>query len=204
MALGSAVLFGVSTPFAKQIGEETNAFLLAGLLYLTSGLGLTAWQLIRMALGVREAEAALEHKDFRWIVAVVVVGGIAAPLLLMLGLKTTAGSTASLLLNLEGLATMTIAWLVYKEGVDRRLLVGAFAILAGAIVLTWDFSAVSLSTGALLIAAACICWGIDNNLTRKLSASDPVQIAVIKGLAAGVTNVTLGLALADRMPSVNT
>jgi drug/metabolite transporter (DMT)-like permease len=117
-------------------------------------------------------------------------------------LKATTGSAASLLLNLEGLATMAIAWLVYRENVDRRLLVGAFAILAGAVVLSWDFSAVALSGGAALIAAACVCWGIDNNLTRKLSAADPVQIAMIKGLVAGSTNVTLGILSAGQAPAV--
>ncbi|MEQ1864089.1 MAG: EamA family transporter [Micropepsaceae bacterium] len=202
-ALLSAILFGASTPLAKLLGEEVNAFLLAGLLYLGSGLGLAAWQVARWGLNARKREAPLQRADLRWIVAVVIVGGVAAPVLLMLGLKSTPGSTASLLLNLEGLATMAIAWLVYRESVDRQLLIGAFAILVGAIVLTWDFSALSLSMGALLISAACIGWGVDNNLTRKLSAADPVQIAMIKGLVAGATNVTLGLVTATQMPSPN-
>src|SRR6185295_4477657 len=109
--------------------------------------------------------------------AVVFFGGVAGPVFLMLGLQATSGSAASLLLNLEGLATMAIAWIVFRESVDRRLFIGAMAILAGAMVLSWDFGAVSLSGGALLVAAACACWGIDNNLTRKLSGADPVQIA---------------------------
>lgn len=97
---------------------------------------------------------------------------------------------------------MLIAWLVYRENVDRRLFLGAMAILAGAALLSWDFASISLSGGALLIAAACVCWGIDNNLTRKISGSDPVQIAMIKGLAAGTTNTLLGLAIGAAWPTI--
>lgn len=200
-AVGAALLFGVSTPFAKEIGQNVNPWLLAGLLYLGSGIGLAAWRLARGAAGVRNNEAALKRSDLRWLAAIVFFGGVAAPLFLMFGLQATPGSTASLLLNLEGLATMAIAWIVYRESVDRRLLVGAFAILAGAVVLSWDFSTIALSSGALLIAIACFCWGIDNNLTRKLSAADPVQIAMIKGLAAGATNVILGFATGAELPA---
>ena len=200
LALGSAVLFGASTPFAKLFGEDVNAWLLAGLLYLGSGIGLALWHVATRTIGARSSEAALQRADWPWMAAIVLFGGIAAPLFLMFGLKSTTASAASLLLNLEGLATMAIAWLVYRENVDRHLLVGAFAILLGAVVLSWDFSGLSPSGGALLIAAACLCWGIDNNLTRKLSAADPVQIAMIKGLVAGATNVALGIFAAAQVP----
>jgi drug/metabolite transporter (DMT)-like permease len=200
-AVGAALLFGVSTPFAKEIGQNVNPWLLAGLLYLGSGIGLAAWRLARGAAGVRNNEAALKQSDLRWLAAIVFFGGVAAPLFLMFGLQATPGSTASLLLNLEGLATMAIAWIVYRESVDRRLLLGALAILAGAVALSWDFSTIALSGGALLTAIACLCWGIDNNLTRKLSSTDPVQIAMIKGLAAGATNVILGFATGAELPT---
>src|SRR5277367_4814084 len=107
----------------------------------------------------------------------------------MLGLARTPATNGSLLLNLEGLATMAIAWIVFRENVDRRLLLGAFAILAGALLLSWKGEA-SFQWGALFIAGACLCWGIDNNLTRKLSSADPVQIAMLKGLVAGTVNLT--------------
>lgn len=204
LALVSAALFGVSTPIAKLLGDGVNAWLLAGLLYLGSGIGLAVWRAARTTAGAAPQETQLACADAPWMAAIVFFGGVAAPLLLMFGLKTTAGSTASLLLNLEGLATMMIAWFVYRESVDRRLLLGAAAILAGSIVLSWDFSAVALSGGAALIAAACLCWGIDNNLTRRLSAADPVQIAKIKGLAAGVTNTALGLWIAADVPPLGT
>jgi drug/metabolite transporter (DMT)-like permease len=136
-----------------------------------------------------------------WLAAVVFFGGIIGPLLLMFGLNQTSGSTGSLLLNLEGLATMGIAWLVFRENVDRRLLLGAFAIVAGAIVLSWNGQAVLFDAGAGLIAAACVAWGIDNNLTRKLSSADPVVTAMIKGLVAGAVNVALALLSGTVLPA---
>jgi len=117
----------------------------------------------------------------------------------MFGLARTDAAGASLLLNLEGLATMGIAWLVFHENVDRRLLLGAFAILAGAALLSWQGRA-SLDWGAVLIGAACVSWGIDNNLTRKLSSADPVQIAMFKGLIAGTVNLALALVQGARLP----
>lgn len=201
LAIASAALFGASTPFAKLLlGGGVSPWLLAGLLYLGSGLGLTLVHLARGALGVPAAEAPLRRADLPWLGLVVLTGGVIGPLLLMLGLATTAASTSALLLNLEGLATMAIAWIVFRENVDRRLLLGAAAILAGAVVLSWQGGPTGLGLGALAIAGACLAWGIDNNLTRKLSAADPVQIALIKGLVAGAVNLTLALALGAQMP----
>lgn len=201
-ALAAAALFGLSTPFAKLIGEDLNAFLLAGLLYLGSGLGLAAWRYGLRGVAEAPKEAALQRADVPWMAAVVLFGGVLGPAFLMFGLQSTSGSAASLLLNLESLATMLIAWFVYRESVDRRLFLGAMAILAGAVLLSWDFGSISLSGGAALVAAACVCWGIDNNLTRKISGSDPVQIAMIKGLAAGATNTLLGLLLGWVWPTI--
>ena len=111
----------------------------------------------------------------------------------MFGLAHTTAGNGSLLLNLEGLATMGIAWVVFRENVDRRLLLGAFAIIAGAVALSWQGQGVGLDLGSFLIAGACFAWGIDNNLTRKLSSADPLQIAMLKGLAAGSVNLLLAL-----------
>jgi drug/metabolite transporter (DMT)-like permease len=105
-----------------------------------------------------------------------------------------------LLLNLEGLATMAIAWLVFRENVDRRLLLGAAAILAGAVLLSWQAGPHELSLGALAIAGACLAWGADNNLTRKLSSADPLQITAIKGVAAGAVNLVISLGMGARLP----
>lgn len=202
LAIASAVLFGASTPFAKLLlGEGVSPWLLAGLLYLGSGVGLSLVHLARRFSAIGNAEAPLRRSDIPWLCLVVLSGGVIGPLLLMIGLATTAASTAALLLNLEGLATMAIAWLAFRENVDRRLLIGAVAILAGALLLSWQDGPAGIGIGSLAIAGACLAWGIDNNLTRKLSAADPVQIALIKGLVAGAVNLTLALALGAQLPA---
>ena len=193
MAIASALLFGASTPFAKLLLGDISPWLLAGLLYLGSGLGLALVHRARRSLGIAPPEAALTRADLPWLGAVVLFGGAIGPVLLMLGLATTPASSAALMLNLEGLATMAIAWLVFHENVDRRLLLGAGAILAGAVLLSWQGSAGGIGWGAVAILGACLAWGIDNNLTRRLSAADPVEIAMTKGLAAGVVNLALAL-----------
>jgi drug/metabolite transporter (DMT)-like permease len=201
LALASAVLFGASAPFAKLLLGSIDPWLLAGILYLGAGLGLAAVHLGRRLIGLASPEAPLRRGDLPWLGGVVLFGGVLGPVLLMFGLSMTSAASGSLLLNLEGLATMGIAWLVFKENVDRRLLLGAAAILAGAVVLAWQGEA-SLDAGGLLIAGACLSWGIDNNLTRKISSADPVQLAMTKGLIAGSTNLILGLMLGASLPPV--
>ena len=200
LALASAVLFGASTPFAKLLLGLVDPWLMAGLLYLGAGLGLAVLHLLRGILRLPAIEAPLRRSDVPWLGAVILMGGVLGPLLLMLGLAHTEAAAASLLLNLEGLATMGLAWVVFHEYVDRRLLLGAFSILAGAALLSWQGGA-SFHWSGLLIAGACLCWGIDNNLTRKLSSSDPVQIAMLKGLVAGTVNLTLAVWQGATLPS---
>src|SRR5829696_5932454 len=201
LALGSAVLFGAATPLSKLLLASIGPQMLAGLLYLGAGLGLALVHAARMAMGIAAPEAPLRRRDLPWLVVIVIFGGILGPVLLLLGLGRTPASSGSLLLNLESLATMGIAWLVFHENVDRRLLLGALAIILGAIVLSWEGQTLSLDVGAAMIAGACICWGIDNNLTRKLSSADPVTIAMIKGLAAGAVNIAGGFWLGSALPS---
>jgi drug/metabolite transporter (DMT)-like permease len=224
-ALGivSAVLFGASTPFAKLLLGAVDPWLLAGLLYLGSGIGLAAVHLGRRFLNIEPPEAPLRQADLPWLAAVILAGGVIGPLLLMLGLSVTPASSAALLLNVEGLATMGIAWLVFREATDRRIVLGALLILAGAILLSWQGSmgedtvgagtvgantvgpgtagegtvgqgaAAGAGWGVLAIVGACLAWGTDNNLTRRLSAADPVQIAMLKGLVAGGVNLALSV-----------
>lgn len=203
MALASAALFGASTPLAKRLlGAGVDPLLLAGLLYLGSGFGLGCLHLVRRLRGAAPTEAPLERRDLPWLGLIVFVGGMVGPFLLMLGLSHTQAASASLLLNVEGLATMGIAWVVFRENVDRRLLLGAFAILAGAVLLSWQKGAAGAGLGALAIVGACVAWGIDNNLTRKLSSADPVQITIIKGFVAGAVNLGLALAGGARLPAL--
>ncbi len=204
-ALVSAILFGASTPLSKLLlGNGLSPWLLAGLLYLGSGVGLSVTHLGRRAFGIAPSEAPLRRGDLPWLALVVLSGGMIGPLLLMIGLSTTSASSASLLLNLEGVATMAIAWVVFRENVDRRLLIGAAAILGGAVLLSWQGTATGLGVGSLAIAGACLAWGIDNNLTRKLSSADPLQISLIKGLVAGSVNLVLALSTGAPLPSLHT
>lgn len=202
-ALLSAVLFGASTPLAKLLLGSASPWMMAGLLYLGAGLGLALVHFSRRMMGLPSVEAPLRRSDLPWLSVVILAGGVCGPLLLMFGLVRTAASGASLLLNLEGLATMLIAWTIFHENVDRRLMLGAAAILTGALLLSWQGRA-SFEWGALLIAGACLCWGIDNNLTRKLSSADPVQIAMLKGLVAGTVNISLALIGGPVLPPAGT
>lgn len=195
-ALLSAVLFGVSAPFAKILLGEISPWLLAGLLYFGSGIGLAITRLIW-----RSNEAGLRRQDLPWLGAAVLAGGVAGPVLLLFGLAQSSASETSLLLNLESVLTLVIAWVVFKENVDRRLMIGAVSIVAGAIVLSCSEEVgVGLSWGPFLIAGACLSWAIDNNLTRKVSAADPMQIAMVKGLIAGAVNVSIALIAGASLP----
>jgi drug/metabolite transporter (DMT)-like permease len=198
LAIVSAVLFGASPPLAKLLlGGGVDPWLLASLLYLGSGFGLASAQFVRRILAVAPAEAPLRRTDLPWLALVVLTGGVVGPVLLMLGLSVMPASAAALLLNLEGFATMAIAWLAFRENVDRRVLLGALAILAGAVILSWQGGpSAGSGWGTLAIAGACLAWGVDNNLTRKLSAADPLQIAMAKGLVAGAVNLGLALLIA--------
>ncbi|MCW5716927.1 MAG: DMT family transporter [Bauldia sp.] len=200
LALASAVLFGALAPISKSLIESLDAQLAAGLLYLGAGVGLALVHAGRRSAGMTALGAPPRRADAGWLVAVWVFGGVVAPVLLMLGLARTSGASASLLLNLEGVATMAIAWLVFRENVDRRLLLGAAAIVAGSVALSWSAGGLRFDAGALFVIGACVAWGIDNNLTRKLSALDPVLLAMSKGLAAGVFNIAIALARGAAIP----
>ena len=198
-ALAAAMLFGASTPLAKQLLRDTSPMLLAGLLYLGSGVGLSAVRLLRDR-GWRTP--ALARAEWPWLLLAIGFGGVLGPLLLMLGLARASAAAASLLLNLEAVLTALLAWVVFRESTDRRVVLGMALIVAGAAVLGGRAAASGpgFGWGAPLIALACLCWALDNNLTRKVSASDAVFLAGLKGLAAGVVNTALALFLGARLP----
>lgn len=200
-ALAAAALFGISTPLAKLLLGSMSPLLLAGVLYAGSGIGLLAWMALRRGLRHSAAESSLTRRDAPWLAGAVLFGGVLGPVLMMLGLARTTASTAALLLNLESVLTAVLAWAVFRENVDRRVALGMMAIVAGAVLLSWQRrSGVSVPWGALAIAGACLCWALDNNLTRAVAGSDPVQIAAIKGGVAGTINIAIALALGYRFP----
>jgi drug/metabolite transporter (DMT)-like permease len=175
--------------------------MIAGLLYLGSGVGLAVLGMIRSVAGVRQTETPLVGKGLPWLAGAILAGGVAGPVLFLLGLLKTPASAASLLLNLEAVATGAIAWVIFRENVDKRVGAGFTFIVLGGILLSLPHEGFSVSSGSMLIGAACICWGIDNNLTRKISGSDPSQIAMWKGLFAGIVNTVLALGFGAKFPA---
>lgn len=204
-ALLAASLFGASTPLAKSLLPQVTPLMLAGLLYLGSGVGLAVYSFVRSRRSdTAGREAALTRRDAPWLVGAILAGGVVGPVLLMWGLVTTPASSTSLLLNLEGVLTALLAWFVFKENFDRRIALGMVFIAAGGVSLSWTGRPeAGAPWSSLAIIGACLAWAIDNNLTRKVSAGDPVQIAMLKGLVAGSVNTGLALALGAKLPAAS-
>lgn len=203
-ALVSALLFGASTPLAKLLVGEMPPLLLAGLLYLGSGLGLGPILVVRSLRANGSATSAafprIPRSELPWLLGAIVFGGIVGPALLMLGLARTSAASASLLLNIEGVLTAALAWLVFRENAGPRVVLGMAAIVAGGTLLSWEPGGGTFSPGALLVVAACLCWAIDNNLTRGVSTNDAMLVACLKGLLAGSFNVALAVVFGARLP----
>ena len=202
LALASAALFGISTPAAKALLGSIDAAVLAGLLYCGAGLGIAVLRrLSRTLQSAESAETPLSRADWPWLAGAIVSGGIAGPLLLMFGLAHAEASTASLLLTLEGAATALLAWFAFGEHVNARVATGMSCLVAGALVLSWSGRPTLTDLiGPLAIIGACVAWGLDNNLTRKVSLADPLQIVELKGLIAGPVNLIIALAAGASLP----
>ena len=199
-ALGSALLFGASTPLAGILLHSVSPWMLAGLLYLGSGIGLALYRYFSAATKVR-----LKAEEISWLAGAMLAGGVFAPVLLMFGLAQMQISSASLLLNTEGIFTSLLAWVVFRENVSKRIATGMAFILTGAILLSWSPEArITDFWPSLLVLGACLCWGIDNNLTRKLSLLDSTWVAMVKGSVAGCINLSLALLLGEAFPPLLT
>lgn len=197
-ALAAAALFGASAPLAKLLLAQSSPWLMAGLLYAGSGLGLLLWRLITRAPTVR-----MPQGEARWLALAILSGGVVAPVLLMQGLAQMPASGASLLLNAEAVLTAVVAWVVFRENADRRIVLGIVAIVAGAVVLAGgDASGFGGVGPAALVLGACACWAVDNNLTRQVSLTDASFIAMAKGLAAGGVNLLLAWQTGAAWPGV--
>lgn len=201
LALLSAALFGVSTPAAKALLGSVDPIILAGLLYCGAGLGVAVQRRAGRSFRAGAAEAPLARKDVPWLAGAIVAGGVIGPVLLMAGLSRTDAAAASLLLTLEGVATALMAWFIFHEHFDRRIALGMGCLVAGAAVLSWSGQpGWSGLLGPLAIVGACAAWGLDNNLTRKVSLADPLQIVQLKGLIAGPVNLALGMLSGGAFP----
>jgi drug/metabolite transporter (DMT)-like permease len=196
-ALAAALLFGAATPLAKLLLGPFDPWMLAGVLYLGSGIGLAFVRFMRIERGAR-----IGRHDIPWLVGAIAAGGLIAPVLLMWGLAHSQASAASLLLNGEGVFTALIAWFVFRENFDRRIALGMLLILLGAVVLSWPSDhRLEATLPSLAILAACWAWALDNNVTRKVALVDATTIAMLKGLAAGAVNLGLALAAGSSLPA---
>ncbi len=201
--LVSAACFGISPPIAKILVANIPPMVLAGLLYIGAFLGLSLYTLGRKAWSVAPAaqRSGLRRKDLPWLAAAVLFGGIIAPISLMYGLSRTSGFATSLLLNLEGVSTALIAVLIFRENAGKRLWWALVCMTAAGVFLAWDPAQGSFSlAGPLLICLSMLCWGIDNNVTRHISARDPIQIALLKGLVSGAASLSLAWLLGIGIP----
>ena len=199
-ALGAALLFGAGTPLAKLLLRDIGPWLLAGLFYLGSGVGLTLYRFL-----IRAERVRLSPGEAGWLAGAILAGGVAGPVLLMYGLTGMPASGAALLLNAEGVLTALLAWFVFRENVDHRIALGMAAIAAGAVVLSWpDDAKFAGIYPSLAILGACLAWAIDNNLTRKVAHADATWIAAVKGMMAGSVNLALAFAMRDKLPAWTT
>ena len=209
-ALSSAVLFGAGAPLAKWLLDEISPLMLAGLLYLGSGVGLASYRFIKTGRE-RALWPQLNTGEWKWLAAAIICGGGIAPVLLMWGLSAMPASRASLLLNAEAVLTALLAWFVFKENFDKRIAWGMGAIVAGAVLLSWPSheatggaSGMALFWPTLAVLLACLFWALDNNFTRKVALADASWIACVKGLSAGTSNLILAFALGAALPAGTT
>jgi drug/metabolite transporter (DMT)-like permease len=201
-ALLAALFFGASAPISKLLLGDVPPVLMAAFLYLGSGIGISLIKLVQR-ISSNEREAGIKSPDIKWLAGAIISGGIAAPIILMISLKNTPASTASLLLNFECVATTLIAMLIFKEAISRRAWVAIAVITSASILLSTNFgNSWGMSLGAFGVILACVLWGVDNNFTRNISAKDPLTIVAWKGLISGTFSLLLGLLLGQRFPTL--
>lgn len=195
MAILAAALYGISSPVSKLLLIKIPPTLMAALLYLGAGFGMLFINIIRVLRHKNQTEAKLTKIELPYIVGMIILD-IAAPIFLMLALTMTTAANTSLLNNFEIVATALIALFIFKEAVGRRMWIAIVLITTASIILSIeDASSFSFSIGSLFVLLACVCWGFENNCTRKLSLKDPLQIVVIKGFGSGVGSLIIAIAI---------
>ena len=199
LAILAAALYAINSPFSKILLDYMPSTLMAGFLYIGAGLGMGAVALIRRIKGVERTEERITMADIPYTVAMIVLD-IVAPIFLLLGLSHTTAANASLLNNFEIVATAIIALMVFKEKISARLWCGIFFVVASCAILSFeDISSLRFSFGSLFILLAALCWGIENNCTRRLSSKDPLEIVLLKGIFSGLGSLIIGLCLGEKV-----
>lgn len=200
LALCAALLAGFNAPLSKLLLGNIDPLFMAALLYLGCGIGVLIFRILRnLFSGDEPRESRISREDFPWLAGATLAGGVAAPIVMQFSLRETPAATASLLLNFEAVATTLIAWLFFREAINRNALWAVAAITGASIFLSLEIKGGwGLSLGAVGIMMACVLWGVDNNFTRNIAAKDPMDIVMVKGLAAG--SVSLALAFLSGRP----
>lgn len=202
LAVLAAALYAVNSPLSKILLEYMPSTLMAGFLYVGAGIGMAALALLRKIRKPRKTEQRLTKEEIPYIVAMILLD-IAAPICLLYGLKFTTAANASLLNNFEIVATALVALAVFKEKISPRLWAGIIFVTISCGLLSFeDGSSLQFSFGSLFILLACVCWGIENNCTRKISSKDPTQIVLLKGIFSGLGSILIGLCIGERITVV--
>ena len=201
-AILAAALYALNSPFSKLLLQNVPPTMMAGFLYLGAGMGMAVMGLARQHIQKEIRETRLQRRDLPYTVAMIALD-IAAPIFLMIGLTRTTAANASLLNNFEIVVTSLIAMLVFKEKIGKQLWIAIGLITLSSILLSVeDASSFHFSIGSLFVLLACVCWGMENNCTRRLSKSDPLEIVVVKGLGSGIGSVALGLIVGEAFPAL--
>ncbi len=199
-AVLAAALYALNAPVAKLLLQNVQPTMMAGFLYLGAGIGMAVLGLAQSKTGHGKQEMRLTRKDLPYTLGMVALD-IAAPIFLMIGLTRTTAANAFLLNNFEIVATSLIALLIFKEKIGRKLWIAIGLITLSSILLSVeDAGSFQFSFGSLFVLAACVCWGLENNCTRCLSKSDPLEIVVIKGFGSGIGSVIIGLVIGESLP----
>lgn len=202
LAVLAAALYAINAPFSKRLLDYMSPTLMAGFLYLGAGLGMGIIALIRKTRKPKKKEAKITRAELPYTIAMILLD-IAAPICLLMGLKSTTAANASLINNFEIVATAITALIVFNEKISARLWVGILFVTFSCSLLSFeDISSLQFSFGSLFILLACICWGFENNCTRKISSKDPLQIVLLKGIFSGLGSIVIGLCIGERITVV--
>lgn len=201
-AILAALLYAINAPVSKLLLQDVSPTMMAAMLYLGAGVGMFLLGMIRQRLGMGKAEQKLTRKELPFVVGMIVLD-IAAPICLMVGLTSTTSANASLLNNFEIVATSLIALLIFKEVISKRLWLAIGLITLSSVILSLeDASSLNFSIGSLFVLLACICWGFENNCTRMMSQSDPLEIVVLKGFGSGLGSLVIALVIGEQFPEI--
>lgn len=199
LAILAAAFYAINSPFSKLLLDYMPSTLMAGFLYLGAGLGMGGVALFRKLTNREHTEEKITKSDLPYTMAMIVLD-IAAPIFLLLGLTYTTAANASLLNNFEIVATSLIALVIFKEKISSRLWLGIGFVVSSCLILSFeDISSLKFSLGSLFILLACVCWGIENNCTRRLSSKDPLEIVLLKGIFSGLGSIAIGFAIGERV-----